>query len=86
MISGRISDWMLSTYTIVKLQAVDLNNSENLCGLEAMYEWRCVLGAVKVLTQSKFYSAFMIICPLPYVSYKNIRYFLTFIVAEMLIF
>ena len=50
MISGRISDWMLSTYTIVKLQAVDLNNSENLCGLEAMYEWRCVLGAVKVLT------------------------------------
>ena len=41
--SGQACFELVVTYTIVKLQAVDLKTY-----LEAMYEWSCVLDAVKV--------------------------------------
>ena len=42
-VSGQACFELVVTYTIVKLQAVDLKTY-----LEAMYEWSCVLDAVKV--------------------------------------
>ena len=65
--SGQACFELVVTYTIVKLQAADLNNSENLGAVKVH-----VSDVVKML---RALLMFMIICPLPYVSYKNIRYF-----------